>query len=100
MFVIAKLRLILICSLESINFLDGSPVVNRDADLTQDCLKDNATETFSKTGNQNDTMLRYGLPLPEEENIDNYKTIIIIVVVMLVFILLTIFNHVIVPKVK
>ena len=100
MFVIAKLRLILICSLESINFLDGSPVVNRDVDLTQDYLKDNATETFSKTGNQNDTMLRYGLPLPEEENIDNYKTIIIIVVVMLVFILLTIFNHVIVPKVK
>lgn len=100
MFVFDKLSLFLICSLESINFLEGSAVVNRDVDLAQDYLEDNATETFSQTGNQNDTMLRSGLPLSEEENNDNTKTIIIIVVVMSVFILLTIFNHVIVPKVK
>lgn len=100
MFVVANLWLILICSLEFINFLEGSAVVNRDVDLTQDYLEDNSTKTFSKTGNKNDPMLRSGLPLTEEENNDNTKTIIIIVVVMLVFILLTIFNHVIVPKVK
>lgn len=84
--------LILICSLDSINFLEGSPVVNRDMNLTQDYLEE--------TENQNDTMFRSGLPVSEEETSDNSKTIIIVVVVMVVFILFTIFNHVIVPKVS
>ena len=87
--------LILICSLDSINFLEGSPVVNRDMNLTQDYLEE--------TDNQNpdDTLLKSGLPAPvsEEETGDNSKTIIIVVVVVVVFILFTIFNHVIIPKV-
>ena len=86
---------ILICSFDSINYLEGSPVVNRDMNLTLDYLEE--------TDNQNsdDTLLKSGLPAPvsEEETGDNSKTIIIVVVVMVVFILFTIFNHVIVPKV-
>ena len=87
--------LILICSLDSINLLEGSPVVNIDMKLTQDYLEEVDNQ------NQDDTLLKSGLPAPvsEEETGDNSKTIIIVVVVVVVFILFTIFNHVIIPKV-
>ena len=87
--------LIFLCSLNSINFLEGSPVVNSDMNLTQNYLEETDNQ------NQDDTLLKSGLPAPvsEEETGDNSKTIIIVVVVVVVFILFTIFNHVIIPKV-
>ena len=94
--------LIWISSFESIKCLKGSPVslavVNRDTNLNLNYSEEITTETT--TENPNDIMLRSGPHEPEEENRDTSKTIIIVVGVMIVFILLTIFNHVIVPKVN
>ena len=87
--------------LESIKCLKGSPVVNRDTTLNLDYLEEITTQnTFSLNQNPDDTMLRSGSLEPEEENSDTSKTIIIVVVFVIVFFLLTIFNHVIVPKVN
>ena len=93
--------LILISFFESIKCLKGSPVVNRDTNLTLDYLEEITTQnTFSLNQNPDDTMLRSGSLEPEEGNSDTSKTIIIVVVFVIVFFLLTIFNHVIVPKVN
>ena len=96
--------LIWISSFESIKCLKGSPVslavVNRDTNLNPDYLKEITGETTTENPNPDDITLGSGPQEPEEENRDTSKTIIIIVGVMIVFILLTIFNHVIVPKVN
>ena len=96
--------LIWISSFESIKCLKGSPVslavVNRDTNLNPDYLKEITGETTTENPNPDDITLGSGPQEPEEENRDTSKTIIIVVGVMIVFILLTIFNHVIVPKVN
>ena len=94
--------LILISFFESIKCLKGSPVVNRDTNLNLDDLEEITTQNTTLALNQNpdDNMIRSGSLVPEEENSDPSKTIIIVVVFVIVFFLLTIFNHVIVPKVN
>ena len=104
MSIFASIHWLIWISFESIKCLKGSPVslavVNRDTNLNLDYSEEITTETTTENLNPDDITLRSGPHEPEEENRDTSKTIIIVVGVMIVFILLTIFNHVIVPKVN
>ena len=104
MSIFASIHWLIWISFESIMCLKGSPVslavVNRDTNLNLNYSEEITTETTTENLNPDDIKLRSGPHEPEEENRDTSKTIIIVVGVMIVFILLTIFNHVIVPKVN